>query len=189
MASKTFSAKDNAEKKKLFTIWLKIIDKHKRGFLVVDTARQYNWNASMNCTIMLKKDEIKAVTTEKGTSRLAKQRTSVLERMEKLLLRKQLAGNHRLRKPSSARRNERFMGLSWSRILELRRMRYQQIHSRPVVAGLIIPRRGLVFITSLVIEKKIQDLQNCRGEENVRSYANERLTLILWANASRDLKI
>ncbi|XP_014768199.1 tigger transposable element-derived protein 1-like [Octopus bimaculoides] len=100
MAPKKVNTKDNAEKKKkLITIEPKkeSIDKHERGVRVVDIARQYDRIMSTICTTLKKKDAIEAVTIAKGVSRLSKQRITVHERMEILLLlwinEKQLAGD------------------------------------------------------------------------------------------------
>ncbi|XP_029997840.1 uncharacterized protein LOC115424613 isoform X1 [Sphaeramia orbicularis] len=89
MKPKKVRTKDRADKKKKpITIELKkeIIQTHERGVRVVDLARQYNRNTSTICTILKKKDEIKALTTAKGVSRICKQRTYAHEEMEKRLL-------------------------------------------------------------------------------------------------------
>lgn len=71
---KNVSESYSAEKKKrLITIELKkkIIDKHECNIHVVGIARQYDRNTSMICTI-LKINDIKAVTTAKGVTKLSK---------------------------------------------------------------------------------------------------------------------
>ncbi|XP_069961466.1 tigger transposable element-derived protein 1 isoform X3 [Cherax quadricarinatus] len=100
MGPKKVSAKNSAEKRKrMMSIHLKheIIEKHERGVRVVDLARQYMRNTSTICTILKQKELLKAISPAMGIKIISKQRTSVHEEMEKLLLtwltEKQLAGD------------------------------------------------------------------------------------------------
>jgi hypothetical protein len=53
---------------------------------VADIARFYNKSTSTICTLLKKKEEIKALDAAKGVTRVSKQRPRVLEDLEKLLL-------------------------------------------------------------------------------------------------------
>ena len=63
---------------------------------MADIARFYNKSTSTICTLLKKKEEIKALDAGKGVTRVSKQRLRVLEDVEKLFLvwinEKQLAG-------------------------------------------------------------------------------------------------
>lgn len=100
MGPKKVSAKNKAEKKKrMMCIELKkkIIEKYDQGVRVVDLAKQYDRSTSTICTILKQKELIKAITPAKGVKIISKQRTSIHENMEKLLMvwltEKQLAGD------------------------------------------------------------------------------------------------
>jgi len=83
----------------LITVEVKkeIIEKYERGIQVADIARFYNKSTSTICTLLKKKEEIKALDAAKGVTRVSKQRPRVLEDVDKLLLvwinEKQLAGD------------------------------------------------------------------------------------------------
>ncbi|XP_015417010.1 PREDICTED: tigger transposable element-derived protein 1-like [Myotis davidii] len=100
MDLKKVSAKDSAEKKKrMMCVELKkeIIEKHDQGVCVIDLAKQYERSTSTTCTILKQKESIQATTPAKGVTIISKQRTSIHENMEKLLMvwltEKQLAGD------------------------------------------------------------------------------------------------
>ncbi|XP_051783372.1 tigger transposable element-derived protein 1-like isoform X1 [Erpetoichthys calabaricus] len=99
MGPKKVSAKDSAEKKKrmmCMEVKKEIIEKHDQGVRVVDLAKQYERSTSTICTILKQKKLIKAIMPAKGIKIISKQRTSIHENMEKLLMvwltEKQLAG-------------------------------------------------------------------------------------------------
>ncbi|XP_070268928.1 tigger transposable element-derived protein 1 isoform X2 [Myotis yumanensis] len=100
MDLKKVSTKDSAEKKKrMMCIELKkeIIAKHDQGVRVIDLAKQYERSTSTICTILKQKESIQATAPAKGIKIISKQRTSIHENMEKLLMvwltEKQLAGD------------------------------------------------------------------------------------------------
>ncbi|XP_059540143.1 paraspeckle component 1 isoform X2 [Myotis daubentonii] len=100
MDLKKVSAKDSAEKKQqMMCIELKkeIIEKHDQGVPVIDLAKQYERSTSTICTILEQKESIQATTPAKGVKVISKQRTSIHENVEKLLMvwltEKQLAGD------------------------------------------------------------------------------------------------
>ncbi|XP_070275853.1 zinc finger protein 64 isoform X2 [Myotis yumanensis] len=100
MDLKKVCVKDSAEKKKrMMCIELKkeIIEKHDQGVRVIDLAKQYERSTSTICTILKQKESIQAITPAKGVKIISKQRTSIHENMEKLLMvwltEKQLAGD------------------------------------------------------------------------------------------------
>ena len=74
-----------------------IIEKHERGVRVSDLSAQYKMAKSTISTILKNKEAIKAANVCKGVTCLSKQRTQVIEEVEKLLLvwlnEKQLAGD------------------------------------------------------------------------------------------------
>ncbi|GFW46083.1 tigger transposable element-derived protein 1 [Trichonephila clavipes] len=89
MTSKKASAKNWDEKrKKVISMELKreIIDKYEQGVRVMELAREYNRTSSTICTILKKKDLIKAQTPAKGVKIISKLRNSVHNEMENLLL-------------------------------------------------------------------------------------------------------
>ena len=99
MGPKKVSAKDSAEKKKqMKSIELqhKIIAKYEGGVHVVDLVWQYKRSTSI-CTILKQKELIKLTMPAKGVKIISKLRTSVHEKIEKLLVvrltEKQLAGD------------------------------------------------------------------------------------------------
>uniref|UniRef100_A0A8C8VHY4 HTH CENPB-type domain-containing protein n=1 Tax=Pelusios castaneus TaxID=367368 RepID=A0A8C8VHY4_9SAUR len=87
------------KKKRMMCIELKkeIIEKHDQGVRVVDLAKQYECSTSTICTLLKQKESIKAIMPAKGVKIFSKQRTSIHENMEKLLMvwltEKQLAGD------------------------------------------------------------------------------------------------
>ncbi|XP_013007869.1 tigger transposable element-derived protein 1-like isoform X2 [Cavia porcellus] len=91
----------NGKKKvlKKITIALKkeIVEKHEHGIRVTDLALEYKMAKSTISTILKNRDAIKGANVAKGVTTLTKQRTQVLEEVEKLLLvwlnEKQLAGD------------------------------------------------------------------------------------------------
>ncbi|XP_040261456.1 uncharacterized PPE family protein PPE13-like [Bufo bufo] len=92
------SSKGDSKVVKKITIELKkeIIEKHDRGIRVTDLASEYKMAKSTISTILKNKAAIKGADVAKGVTMLTKQRTQVLEEVEKLLLvwlnEKQLAG-------------------------------------------------------------------------------------------------
>jgi hypothetical protein len=90
---------EDCNKKEMITVEVKkeIIEKYERGNRVADIARFYNKSTSTICTLLKKKEEIKALDAAKGVTRVSKKRPRVLEDVEKLLLvwinEKQLAGD------------------------------------------------------------------------------------------------
>ncbi|KAM6459100.1 tigger transposable element-derived protein 1-like [Liasis olivaceus] len=84
---------------KKITIELKkeIVEKHDRGIRVTDLGSEYKMAKSTISTVLKNKDAIKGADVAKGVTTLTKQRTQVLEEVEKLLLvwlnEKQLAGD------------------------------------------------------------------------------------------------
>ena len=62
------------------------IEKHDQGKRVVDFTKQYELSTSMICTILKKKESIKAITLAKGFKIINKQRTFLHKNMEKLLM-------------------------------------------------------------------------------------------------------
>jgi len=99
MSPKKVTAKDSAKKKRMMSLEMKreIIAKHERGVRVVELAREFERSTSTICTILKQKDSLKAITPAKGVTIISKLRTSVHEKMEKLLLvwvrEKELAGD------------------------------------------------------------------------------------------------
>ncbi|KAM6468471.1 tigger transposable element-derived protein 1-like [Liasis olivaceus] len=107
MAPKKVQSKHGGKKKvqskmvvlKKITIELKkeIVEKHEHGIRVTDLASEYKMPKSTISTILKNKDAIKGADVAKGVTMLTKQRTQVLEEVEKLLLvwlnEKQLAGD------------------------------------------------------------------------------------------------
>ncbi|KAM6467503.1 uncharacterized protein PHA67_012932 [Liasis olivaceus] len=110
MAPKKVQSKHGGKKKvqskhgknkvlKKITIELKkeIVEKHEHGIRVTDLASEYKMAKSTISTILKNKDAIKGADVAKGVTMLTKQRTQVLEEVEKLLLvwlnEKQLAGD------------------------------------------------------------------------------------------------
>ncbi|XP_070253222.1 putative CENPB DNA-binding domain-containing protein 1 [Myotis yumanensis] len=99
MDLKKVSAEDSAEKKQMMCIELKkeIIEKHDQGVHVIDLAKQYERSTSTIYTILKQKESIQATAPAKGVKIISKQRTSIHENMEKLLMEwlteKQLAGD------------------------------------------------------------------------------------------------
>lgn len=80
---------DNVVKKfKHITIVTKkeIIAKCENGVCVSDLTSKYNMVQSMICTILKKKDSLKAINVTKGVSMLMQQRSQVLYEVESLLL-------------------------------------------------------------------------------------------------------
>ncbi|XP_067125817.1 tigger transposable element-derived protein 1-like [Centruroides vittatus] len=75
-------------KKKMMSIELKreIIEKHEQGVRVIDLARMYGRSTSMICTVLKQKELIKSITPAKGVTIISKLRTSLHEKMEKLLM-------------------------------------------------------------------------------------------------------
>ncbi|XP_044137796.1 tigger transposable element-derived protein 1-like [Bufo gargarizans] len=93
------SSKGDSKVVKKITIELKkeIIEKYDRGIRVTDLASEYKMAKSTISTILKNKAAIKGADVAKGVTMLTKQRTQVLEEVEKLLLvwlnEKQLAGD------------------------------------------------------------------------------------------------
>jgi hypothetical protein len=75
-------------KKMMMSIELKreIIEKHEQGVRVIDLARMYGRSTSMICTVLKQKELIKGITPAKGVTIISKLRTSLHEKMEKLLM-------------------------------------------------------------------------------------------------------
>ncbi|PVD37059.1 hypothetical protein C0Q70_04052 [Pomacea canaliculata] len=73
-------------KKKMMSIELKreIVEKHEQGVRVIDLARMYGRSTSMICS-ELKQELIKGTTPARGVTIISKLRTSLHEKMEKLL--------------------------------------------------------------------------------------------------------
>lgn len=73
-------------KKKMMSIELKreIVEKHEQGVRVIDLARMYGCSTSMICS-ELKQELIKGTTPARGVTIISKLRTSLHEKMEKLL--------------------------------------------------------------------------------------------------------
>ncbi|KAF2361996.1 DNA binding HTH domain Psq-type [Trinorchestia longiramus] len=63
-----------------------IIAKHENGVRVSDLARQYGKAKSTICGILKQKNAIKTADVAEGVTMLTKQRSQVLEEVEKLLL-------------------------------------------------------------------------------------------------------
>ncbi|XP_040286123.1 tigger transposable element-derived protein 1-like [Bufo bufo] len=82
------SSKGDSKVVKKITIELKkeIIEKHDRGIRVTDLASEYKMAKSTISTILKNKAAIKGADVAKGVTMLTKQRTQVLEEVEKLLL-------------------------------------------------------------------------------------------------------
>lgn len=100
---------DSVEKKrKPITIELKkeIVEKLERGVRVVDRERHYSRSMLTVCTILKKKDEIKAITTAKCVSRPSLSNAHLRERMGKLHL-LWIKEQQRLRRQSSREKHER----------------------------------------------------------------------------------
>ncbi|XP_076049579.1 putative CENPB DNA-binding domain-containing protein 1 [Oratosquilla oratoria] len=97
MGPKKASGKNSVEKKRVMSIELKlqIIEKSESGVQVMDLARQYEHSTSMICTLLKKKESIKAILPAKSVKIIHKLRTSVHGKMENLLFvwltKKQLA--------------------------------------------------------------------------------------------------
>lgn len=97
--NKNAQSKNRKKVLKKITIELKkqIVEKHERGIRVTDLASEYKMAKSTISTILKNKDAIKGADVAKGVTTLTKQRTQVLEEVEKLLLvwlnEKQLAGD------------------------------------------------------------------------------------------------
>ncbi|GBM88200.1 Tigger transposable element-derived protein 1 [Araneus ventricosus] len=97
MGPKKVSGKVSAQKK-MMSIELKreIIEKNEQGVRVADLARQYGRSTSTICTV-LKQESIKGITPAKGVTIISKLRSSLPEKMEKLLMvwvtEKQLKGD------------------------------------------------------------------------------------------------
>jgi hypothetical protein len=72
---------EDCKKKSMITVELKkeIIEKYECGIGVADNARFYNKSTSTICTLLKKKEEIKALYAAKGVTRVSKQRPCVLE--------------------------------------------------------------------------------------------------------------
>ncbi|XP_035221359.1 tigger transposable element-derived protein 1-like [Stegodyphus dumicola] len=82
-------------KKKKMCIELKreIIEKHEQGVPVIDLARMYGRSIPMICTVLKQKELIKGITPAKGITIISKLRSSLHEKVEKLLMtEKQLQG-------------------------------------------------------------------------------------------------
>ncbi|XP_013367911.1 PREDICTED: zinc finger and SCAN domain-containing protein 29 isoform X2 [Chinchilla lanigera] len=97
--NKKVQSKSGKKVLKKITIELKkeIVEKHERGVRVTDLASEYKMAKSTISTILKNRDAIKGADVAKGVTTLTKQRTQVLEEVEKLLLvwlnEKQLAGD------------------------------------------------------------------------------------------------
>jgi hypothetical protein len=74
-----------------------IIAKHENGFRVSDLATKFDMVKSTICTILKSKETIKGANVATGVTVLTKQRSQVIEEVEKLLLiwinEKMLAGD------------------------------------------------------------------------------------------------
>lgn len=98
MGPKKVSGKVSAQKK-MMSIELKreIIEKNEQGVRVADLARQYGRSTSTICTVLKQKESIKGITPAKGVTIISKLRSSLHEKMEKLLMvwvtEKQLKGD------------------------------------------------------------------------------------------------
>ncbi|XP_063089639.1 tigger transposable element-derived protein 1-like isoform X2 [Cavia porcellus] len=99
LSSNDVQSKNGKKILKKITIELKkeIIRKHEGGIRVTDLACEYKVAKSTISTILKNKDAIKRADVAKGVTTLTKQRSQVLEEVEKLLLvwlnEKQLAGD------------------------------------------------------------------------------------------------
>ncbi|XP_013014048.1 zinc finger and SCAN domain-containing protein 29 isoform X3 [Cavia porcellus] len=97
--NKNVQSKNGKKVLKKITIELKkkIVEKHEHGIRVTDLALEYKMAKSTISTILKNKDAIKGADVAKGVTTLTKQRTQVLEEVEKLLLvwlsEKQLTGD------------------------------------------------------------------------------------------------
>ncbi|GBO43886.1 Tigger transposable element-derived protein 1 [Araneus ventricosus] len=73
------------------------IEKNEQGVRVTDLARQYGRSTSTICTVLKQKELIKGITPAKGVTIISKLRSSLHEKMEKLLMvwvtEKQLKGD------------------------------------------------------------------------------------------------
>lgn len=87
MGPKKVSGKVSAQKK-MISIELKreIIEKNEQGVRVADLARQYGRSTSTICTVLKQKESIKGITPAKGVTIISKLRSSLHEKMEKLLM-------------------------------------------------------------------------------------------------------
>ncbi|GBL80913.1 hypothetical protein AVEN_26323-1 [Araneus ventricosus] len=98
MGPKKVSGKVSAQKK-MMSIELKreIIEKDEQGVRIADLARQYGRSTSTICTVIKQKESIKGITPAKGVTIISKLRSSLHEKMEKLLMvwvtEKQLKGD------------------------------------------------------------------------------------------------
>ncbi|KFM77792.1 Tigger transposable element-derived protein 1, partial [Stegodyphus mimosarum] len=74
-------------KKKMMSIELKleIIEKHEQGVRKIDLARMYGCSISVICTVLKQKELIKGITPAKSVTIISKLRTSLYEKMKKLL--------------------------------------------------------------------------------------------------------
>ncbi|GBM81699.1 Tigger transposable element-derived protein 1 [Araneus ventricosus] len=74
-----------------------IIEKNEQGVRVPDLARQYGRSTSTICTVLKQKESIKGIAPAKGVTIISKLRSSLHEKMEKLLMvwvtEKQLKGH------------------------------------------------------------------------------------------------
>ncbi|XP_076049578.1 putative CENPB DNA-binding domain-containing protein 1 [Oratosquilla oratoria] len=99
MGPKKARGKNRAENNRVMSIELKceIIEKREHGMQVMDLERQHKCSTSTICTILKHKELIKAIMPTKGVQIISKIWTSVLDKMENLLLvwltEKQLAGD------------------------------------------------------------------------------------------------
>ncbi|GBN65559.1 hypothetical protein AVEN_155986-1 [Araneus ventricosus] len=86
MGPKKVSGKVIAQKK-MISIELKheVIEKNEQGVRVADLARQCGRSTSTICTV-LKQESIKGITPAKGVTIISKLRSSLHEKMEKLLV-------------------------------------------------------------------------------------------------------
>ncbi|KAM5158227.1 tigger transposable element-derived protein 1-like [Mantella aurantiaca] len=97
MGPKKVSGKVGAHKMMSIELKRKLIEEHEQGVRVIDLARQYGHSTSMICTVLKHKESIKGLTPAKGVTIISKLRTSLHEKMEKLLMvwvmEKQLQGD------------------------------------------------------------------------------------------------
>uniref|UniRef100_A0A8C5W8W6 HTH CENPB-type domain-containing protein n=1 Tax=Leptobrachium leishanense TaxID=445787 RepID=A0A8C5W8W6_9ANUR len=182
---------------------------------VTDLALEYKMAKSTISTILKNKDAIKAADVAKGVTMLTKQRTQVLEEVENLLLvwlnEKQLAGDS----VSEAMISEKAWKLhsdllqqnpstsSLSDEFKASRGRFEKFRKRSGIHGVI--RHGESDFTEFMKEEGYvaQQVFNCDETglfwkkllnrtyitQEEKALPGHKLTLLLCANASADLKI
>ncbi|GBN50728.1 Tigger transposable element-derived protein 1 [Araneus ventricosus] len=87
MGPKKVSGNVSAQKN-MMSIELKreIIEKNEQGVQVADLERQYGRSTSTICTVLKQKESIKGITPAKGVTIISELRSSLHEKMEKLLM-------------------------------------------------------------------------------------------------------